>query len=115
MRLGVGDEERLRPQVVEVDVSFFFPRMPAASQTDEGDFVCYGEISHSLKEQMEPRSFRLIEYLGAECFKLVRAQTPEDVKITLRLTKCEVPVSFVVGDASFTLTDLPPFAWTPPL
>ncbi len=113
--LGCEPEERANPQAVEVNVAFFFPEVTNASYKDSGDFVCYGKLSFALQKMCEGKEFRLIEYLGMEMYQVARNTTPLEVKITLTLTKCDVPVDFVHGGASFSYTDVPPFSWTPPL
>lgn len=115
VRLGFGKEERVTPQPVEVDVSFFFPAVTEASKSDNGDFICYDKLSHAFKDLCADREFKLIEFLCMELYQVARKAAPPEVKITLRLTKCEVPVEFIHGGASFTYTDIPPFSWTPPL
>lgn len=114
VHLGFGDEERSVKQAIEVDVAFYFPALTEASYTDKGDFVCYDKISRAFKQLCEERQFNLIEYLGKELYNVARSSTPPEVKITLRLNKCKILLPFVLGGASFSYTDLPPFSWTPP-
>jgi FolB domain-containing protein len=115
VRLGCEKEERAQLQHVQVDVAFFAPALSAPAIEDKGDFICYDKVSQALEAMCKDKEFRLIEYLCKEMYDKVRHMTPEEVKISLRVTKCQIPVPFVLGGASFAYTDLPPFSWTPPL
>ena len=115
VRLGCEKEERAQVQHVEVDLAFFFPALGEPSLADKGDFICYDKISHALQAMCQNKEFRLIEYLCMQMYDVLRARVPQEVKIALRLTKCQIPVAFVLGGASFSYTDLPPFSWAPPV
>lgn len=115
VRLGCEKEERAQAQHVEVDLAFYAPELAEPSLADKGDFICYDKISNALDAMCKGKEFRLIEYLCVEMFNKVRSMAPQEVKIALTVTKCQIPVSFVLGGASFSYTDLPPFSWTPPL
>lgn len=111
VKLGLEEGERLKAQPVEIDVRFYFPKLPAACKTDEGDFLCYDDICAAITECVTRREFKLIEYLALEIFNLVRGQVKDDtVKIGIRLLKCVPPVPNMLGGASFTYSDLPPGA-----
>lgn len=114
-RLGCEKEERAQAQHVEVDLAFYAPALAEPSLADKGDFICYDKISNALEAECKQNEYRLIEYLCLQLFNTVRSMTPQEVKIALRVTKCQIPVSFVLGGASFSYTDLPPFSWIPPL
>lgn len=115
VRLGCGEDERAKPQAVEVDVDFYFPSVTQASLTDEGDFICYGKLSEAFAAYCEQKEFKLIEFLGLELYNVARGHAPSEVKIALKLTKCKVPVNIILGGASFSYTDLPPNAFIPPV
>ncbi len=115
VRLGCEKEERAQIQHVEVDLAFYTPDLAEPSFADKGDFICYDKISNALEAMCRGREFRLIEYLCVQLFDKVRGMTPNGVRIALKVTKCQIPVPFVLGGASFSYTDLPPFSWTPPL
>ncbi len=114
VRLGCEKEERKTPQAVEVDIKLFYPSLTKASKTDQDDFACYDKISRLVWKLCEKKEFRLIEYLGAEIYRTIRPTVAKEVKILVKITKCNLPVSFVLGGASFTYSDLPPFSWIVP-
>lgn len=113
-RLGCEKEERATPQCVEVDVKLYYPALPVASMKDKGDFACYDKLSRSIQKLCDEKEFRLIEFLGHEIYRKVRKDVPEEIKIQVKITKCSLPVSFVLGGASFSYSDLPPFSWVIP-
>jgi FolB domain-containing protein len=115
VRLGYEKEERVQAQHVEVDLAFFFPSLTEPNLSDKGDFICYDIISHALKTMCESKEFHLIEYLCMQMYEMLRARVTPEVKIALKLTKCQVPIPFVLAGASFSYSDVPPFSWTPPL
>ncbi len=115
VRLGCEKEERAQAQHVEVDLAFYSPALAEPSHADKGDFICYDKLSHALEAMCKGKEFRLIEYLCLQIYDKARSMAPADVKISVCVTKCQIPVSFVLGGASFSYTDLPPFSWTPPL
>lgn len=114
MHLGCEKEERVTLQPVEIDLTFFFPEPPEASVKDSGIFACYDKISQSVRALCEKREFRLIEYLGMEIYRIVRGQVTPDICIAVKATKCSLPVAFILGGASFSHCDLPPFSWVAP-
>ncbi len=114
IRLGCEPEERKTPQPVEVDITFFFPSLTEASLKDTGEFVCYDKISHMVSNACGQREFRLIEFLGTEIHRMVRVAVAPEIKISVTVTKCNLPVEFVRGGASYSYSDLPPFAWVTP-
>lgn len=114
VHLGYENGERKTPQPVEVDIKLFFPELTEASINDDGNFSCYDKISHVIKKLCDEKEFRLIEYLGKEIYNAIRPTVDNEVKIMVKITKCGLPVSFVLGGASFSYTDLPPFSWVVP-
>lgn len=114
VRLGCEKEERKTPQPIEVDIKLFYPALTGASLSDKGDFACYDKISHLVKTLCEKKEFRLVEYLGTEIYRKIRPTLNKEIKILVKVTKCNLPVQFVLGGASFSYTDLPPFSWIIP-
>jgi len=114
VKLGYEKEERRARQPVEVDIQFFFPTLIEASFKDKGDFICYDKISHLVEKLCTKKEFRLIEFLGTEIYRAVRAVTAPEIKIAVKPTKCQVPIEFILGGASYAYSDLPPFSWVAP-
>lgn len=115
VRLGVGEPERQNPQPVELGVRFYFTSLPSCTQNDlSSDFICYDKICSSLIRYIEQREFHLIEYLCLDIHREIRGyleaqlgEHAQDVKLWIRVHKCEAPVAQMIGGASFVYSDLP--------
>ncbi len=109
--LGFYNGERAKPQPIEVCFRLYFPEAPLASTNDEADFIDYGQLSKTLTDFIASRDFKLIEYMGAELFRQLRADLDArggtHIKLWLRLNKIAAPVPGLIGGASFTVCDLP--------
>lgn len=114
VRLGCEKEERRTPQSVEVDIRLYYPVLSTASLKDEGDFACYDKISRLVLDLCSKKEFRLVEYLCTEIYHKIRPTLEKNIRIFVKITKCSLPVGFVLGGASFSYTDLPPGAWVIP-
>ena len=111
VHLGVDQEERQTPQKVVVDVRFYLPALLSSAERDDGDYICYHDISEKIYGLCTGRQYRLIEYLAQEIYRLVRRQVSKEVKIWIKLHKPRILLPYVEEGASFTYTDLPPFSW----
>ncbi len=114
VRLGCEKQERATPQSVEVGVKLYYTALTSASLKDKGDFACYDKISRLIQELCEKDEFRLIEHLGYEIYRKIRGSLAQEIRIWVKVTKCGLPVGFVLGGASFSYTDLPPHSWVVP-
>jgi FolB domain-containing protein len=119
VHLGVESAERVHSQAVEIDLTFYFPQPLPGTLKDGGQYLCYDQISHAIKALCEGREFQLLEYLGTEIYccvhdMLAQKALTKDIKIGLGVTKCNLPIDFVHGGASYRFSDLPPFSWVPP-
>ncbi|HEU5047872.1 MAG TPA: dihydroneopterin aldolase [Rickettsiales bacterium] len=114
VRLGYEKEERALAQSVDVDIKLYYPGLTEACRSDDGDYSCYDKLSRKIQQLCESKEFRLIEYLCTEIYNTARGELAQDIKIRVTVTKCGLPVGFVLGGASFSHTDLPPFSWVVP-
>lgn len=114
VKLGYEKEERTTPQPIEIDIKLYFPDLSDVNRKDDGDFICYDKMSHLIKDLCDSKEFRLIEYLGTEIYNVIRPTVANEIKIKVKITKCILPVSFIMGGASFSYTDLPPGSWVIP-
>ena len=112
--LGYGEEERLVPQVIRLDLTFYLSNLPHSSTDDGEGFMCYDRLSTRLLKATEGRSFALIEYLAIVLCDITEAWIAEEASsagvehtaYTLRLHKRDAPVPALKGGASFTYTTL---------
>jgi FolB domain-containing protein len=109
-RLGVGEAERAAPQPVELSVRWYFAQEPDCVSNDNGEFIDYAGLSQRLSKAIETREFRLIEFMARELFTIARDYIDDhggkDIKLWLKLTKCQPAVPDLQEGASFILCDL---------
>ncbi len=109
--LGFYTGERAKLQPIEICFRLYFPKEPACSVNDEADFIDYGALCKVLTDLIAARDFKLIEFMGAELFRTLRANLDArggvEIKLWLRLNKIAAPVPGLTGGASFTTCDLP--------
>lgn len=97
---------------VEIDVKLYYSHAPQSCHDDETLSICYGVIASRLKACAQAKPYRLIERLAfllhAEVKRAVAESCPDDeVRVWLRARKTVLPIDYVHGGASFTVSDLP--------
>lgn len=120
VHLGCYEDEREKPQPVEVDIRFYFPALPPSCTDDsDRDFICYDKVHNLLIEKTAQQDYRLIEFLAHEIHALVRKHIlaplkarGRGIKVWVRLNKPMAPVPYMLGGASFVFSNLPPGAKT---
>lgn len=76
VHLGWTEAERRLKQSVSVDIQIQFKNPPKACMTDElTDTICYDTLTKKIKDFIQKKSFRLIEYLAREIYLLVKENT----------------------------------------
>ena len=112
--LGFYTGERAKPQPVEVSFRLYYAQAPAHTLDDEADFIDYGQLCKVLTDLIASRSFKLVEFMGAELFRTLRADLDArgatHIRLWLKLKKVSTPLPGHIGGASFTQCDLPPGA-----
>lgn len=71
MFLGVTDEERDRPQMVELSLEIEFPLERAAASDDVHHTIDYGAVVERIRDVVAPRRFRLVEMAARTICDLV--------------------------------------------
>lgn len=106
VRLGAGEEERARPQPVELDVEIHFDRPPGACRTDRiEDTICYAQLVEAARELVVGHEFRSIERLGAALHERLRQELSEGARLWIEVTKLAPPIEGLRGGARFVLGD----------
>ena len=112
--LGFYDDERARQQPVEICLRLYFPQPPAYALDEKLKFLDYAVLCKAIKDYIDARNFRLIEFMTSEIFNHVRSFLNErglgDAKIWFSLNKVAAPVPGLTGGAAYTQSDLPPDA-----
>jgi FolB domain-containing protein len=118
VNLGFYTGERAKPQPVEICFRLYFPEEPPFGSDDDAEFIDYGMVCKALKDFVDGREFKLVEFMAMELFRHLRAlldgRGASDVKLWLRLNKISAPVPGLTGGASFIHCDLPVGATTMP-
>ena len=105
VKLGWPVDERARHQVVAVDIMLRFKHPPSACDTDNlENTVCYNELTKTLKQGINNKSFRLIESLTKELYLLTKSALDNTTLVTIKVTKKPAienlteGVTFIFGD-----------------
>lgn len=112
--LGFYTGERAKLQPIEVSFRLYYPEAPAHTADDEADFIDYGQLAKGLTDLIASRSFKLVEFMGAELFRHLRADLDArgatHIRLWLKLNKVAAPLPGLIGGASYFECDLPPGA-----
>ena len=108
--IGFYASERAKTQLVEISFRLYFPEAPVCATNDEADFIDYGTLCKVLTDFVASRPFNLIEFMGSELFRHLRAyldgRDAKHLKLWLCMNKIEAPVPGLLGGASFSVSDL---------
>jgi len=86
--LGWPTEERMRKQVIALDMEINLPEPPKACTSDHlDDTVCYHQLINTLRAKLGEKKFRLIEHITADVYETVKNILPEDSDLNVSLTK----------------------------
>jgi FolB domain-containing protein len=102
--LGWPDDERLRKQIILLDIEIQLPNLVKACSTDHlDDTVCYRQLIESLRCHFSEKKFHLIEHVTAEAYALLKSLLPEQTTLQVSLTKRPQidglgSVTFLYGD-----------------
>ena len=91
-RVGVSDEERAQPQLLELDVELELDADAAARSDDLNDTVDYGPLIGLCQTTLERGEFKLLEALVGALVDQVLAAAPRATAVTIRVRKLAVPV-----------------------
>lgn len=100
---GVSAEERLLPQLLEVDLEVGLDLSRAATSDDVADTLDYGDLVAICQRVVEEGSQRLLEAVaGAIADEVTRR--PEVETVTVRVRKPAVPLDVEMDHAQVSLT-----------
>jgi dihydroneopterin aldolase len=91
-RLGVSEDERALPQLVEVDLEVEADLGPASESDALADTVDYGPLVESVTRTVETGSHRLLEGLAGAIIRDVLAASDRILAATVRVRKLAVPM-----------------------
>src|SRR5476649_82491 len=71
--LGWPNEERMRKQVISLDIEIQFPAVPKACTSDTlQDTVCYRELIETLRQKIGDKKYHLIEHVTREIHQVLK-------------------------------------------
>ena len=98
---GVADEERARPQALQVDLDYLY-------EAEEGDdllgTVDYGAVIEGVAGLLEQEEFRLLETGARMVGEHILGRFPSIREVTVTVTKLQVPVAREVSGVSVEAT-----------
>jgi dihydroneopterin aldolase len=108
VHLGCGEEEKLHPQMVSIDIEVIFKNPPKAVTTDYlEDTICYAQLVQKVKEVCAGGRFNLIERLVGDIHAAIQSHTASHKHLveSINVTVCKVspPVPDVHGGVFFTI------------
>lgn len=106
VNLGWPSGERKKPQIVKLDVCIDFPAPPSGCVTDQlTDTYCYDALITIIKNNIAEQHFRLLERLGQEIHRVIKANLPADFLVHIQLTK-KPPILNLTGGVTFCFGDI---------
>ena len=106
VNLGWPSGERKKPQIVKLDISIDFPTPPLGCVTDQlTDTYCYDALITTLKSQLVEQHFRLLEHLGQEIHRLIKANLPTNFIVHIQVTK-KPAILNLTGGVTFCFGDV---------
>lgn len=107
--VGWSEAERLSPQPIDIDICIQFAEPPPACRSDElAHTVCYAELSNIIKTCAANQQFKLIERMAYKLLREIKIRLPAGSLGWIRITKLQIPIPDVHGNASFSYGDFIP-------
>lgn len=103
--LGWPHRERLKKQIVMVDITINYLKPPEACKTDHlNNTLCYSEVITAILAKVSNQKFHLVEYVTQEIYSVVKSYLPVHATAIVQLTKRPTVRGFQ-GDVQFTYGD----------
>ncbi len=88
VNLGWPQGERIKQQIVTLDVTLHFKTPPNACSTDQlEDTYCYDHLVSVIKTSVATRNFRLLEHLGYEIHRAIKQEVAKEIAVEICITK----------------------------
>ncbi len=106
VNLGWPQGERIKQQIVTLDVTIRFKEPPKGCSTDQlADTYCYDALVKTIKSYIATRNFRLLEHLGYEIHRLIKQSLAPDMAVEINITK-KPAILNLTGGVTFCYSDL---------
>lgn len=88
VKLGWPQDERLKEQIIRLDIVIHFLTPPKACQSDDlNDTHCYDALIEIIKRFVAARKFRLLEHLGCEIYTVIKNELSDNAEVCVKITK----------------------------
>jgi len=105
VNLGWPQGERVKQQIITLDVAIHFSEPPLACTSDQlADTYCYDTLVNTIKASVATRNFRLLEHVGHEIHQLVKQSLRSDIRVHIRVTK-KPAILNLTGGVTFSYGD----------
>ncbi len=101
VHIGWPEHERLKRQIIKVDMYLQFAAHPAAVHTDDlNDTVCYATLIQQLHRFLRGKHFRLIEHFTQAIHAQIKTMVPDQTKVRIYAMK-RPPIADFSGEVCF--------------
>ncbi len=106
IHLGVSEEERVKPQQVNLNIEITFLENLSACETDDiKNTVCYDELTSQIRLFVQERSFKTIEFLAKNIFDLTKEKISQTNRTQIHIHKVAPPMPHILGGTHFVYGD----------
>jgi dihydroneopterin aldolase len=106
VNIGETKKERDIQQDKKIRFKLFYKNYPEGCITDEiTETDCYHKIAEISSNYCHNNNVRLLEYLCFGLHKKIREVVASDVKIWVKIEKCNPPIAGMLGGTSFEYAD----------
>lgn len=108
LHLGVSDQERHKPQQVNLSLEIEFLEPLKACDTDQlEDTVCYDLLTTQIAKELHSKSFKTIEFLAKEIFDFIKPRVSTKNRLQIHIHKVSPPMPHILGGTHFYYGDNP--------
>lgn len=100
---GLTEQERSRPQPLEVDVELYLNLQPAGVDDDIAHTVDYGHAFEICREIVEATNFKLLEAIAEGMAQELLAAFPPVAQVAVRVRKVQLPLTGTLDHAEIEI------------
>lgn len=105
-RIGISDEERNTPQKVKISFKLKQNNLNSFEDDEFQGYNCYAKISKEIKKYCSVRSFKLIEYLCLQLYKIIKDNVSFDTSVYVSVEKYDIRYEDMKFNAKAEYSDL---------
>jgi dihydroneopterin aldolase len=106
VHLGCSEQERSKPQSVEISVRIAFRGTLKALHSDDlTDTFCYDKMVQHFERVLKEQEFNLVERLAFFLFNSLKSQLPAKARLQIDVNKVSPPIASIRGGVIFSYGD----------